>query len=67
MYGHRFVGFHIKSFKKGRLRRMLIWHGFNYGWDQDRKEWYAVNTKTGERFTFASYSEANWFVENNRA
>ena len=46
---------------------MIIWHGFNYGWDEEHKEWYALNTKTGERYTFSSYQEANRFVENHRA
>lgn len=46
---------------------MIIWHGFNYGYDADRKEWYAINTKTGERHTFSSYEEANRFVEYHRA
>lgn len=46
---------------------MIQWHGFNYGYDAERKEWYAINTKTGERHTFCSYEDANRFVENHRA
>jgi hypothetical protein len=46
---------------------MIIWHGFNYGYDQKEDAWYVTNRKTGEIHWFLSYDLALEYVETHRA
>ena len=46
---------------------MITWHGFNYGYDANKKEWYVTNRRTGETQWFYEYELALDYVETHRA
>jgi hypothetical protein len=54
------------AFEKGGLK-MIIWHGFNYGYDEKEKAWYVTNRKTGKTEYFSEYTDALEYVETHRA
>ena len=46
---------------------MITWHGFDYGYDENRNMWYVTNRKTNQTKWFADYNSANFYVETHRA
>ena len=46
---------------------MITWHGFCYGYDENKNLWYVKNTKTNKIKWFVDYDSANSYVETHRA
>ena len=46
---------------------MIVWDGFNYGYDENKNMWYVTNCKTNQTEWFVDYDSANSYVETHRA
>ena len=57
----------MTTMANNEVQAMIVSHGYCYGYDTIRREWFALNYNTGKRYVFRNYEEANRFVEHRRA